>query len=93
MIPEEGFDNAHTINAGNGRNTLGNSPNVEDAEEQNTAVRNVRRVPGYSTDTGVSLLLNSTRYNDPQKHDQRTAAELHAERIFLNYNVSEHPHE
>ncbi len=49
---------------GSGRNSQGNLPNVEDAGEQSTAARNVRKVPGYSTDIGVLLQLNNGLHND-----------------------------
>jgi len=62
MIVEVESDNVHTTSAVNGKSSRDNSPNVDGAGERSIAVRNVRKVLGYFTDIGVSLLLNSTHY-------------------------------
>lgn len=54
----EGSDNVHTINVESGKNTLDNLQNAEDAEEQSTAAKNAKRVPGCFTDIGVFKHLN-----------------------------------
>jgi hypothetical protein len=46
MTRAEEFDNAHTINVANGRNSLGSLPNVVDVVERNTAVKTARKVLG-----------------------------------------------
>ena len=52
-------DSAHTINVGNGKSLQGNLPSAVDVEGPSTAVRNARRVLGYSTDIGVLQQLSS----------------------------------
>lgn len=65
MTPEVESDNAHTTNVENGRNTLGNLLNVDGVGGPNTAVRNARRVLGYTTDTGALRHNNDEWFGSP----------------------------
>ena len=59
-MPVVGFVNARTTSAADGSNGHDNLPSVVGAAAPNTAARNVRRTPGFSTGTGAKLLHNDT---------------------------------
>jgi hypothetical protein len=59
MILEVEYVNVHTTSVGNGRSLPDNLRNVDDAEGRSIAARNVRRVLGYFTGTGVLLPRNN----------------------------------
>jgi len=95
MILEAGFDNVHTTNVGNGKSLLASSRNADAAGGRSIAVRNAKRVLGYSTGIGVLRLRNSIppNYNgiwtseetwraEIQK-SKSTAAALQSATIFL----------
>lgn len=63
MILEAVFDNAHTINAENGKSLPDNLQNAEGVGVRNIAARSVRRALGFIIVTGVLLPHSSLGYS------------------------------
>jgi len=59
------YVNVHISNAENGRNTPASLPNVDGADAQNTAAKNVRKVLGFTTGTGALQLSSKCHYFRP----------------------------